>query len=122
MVMENKLVKTIIVIAGVGVAIYLYRKYKNKKPVIKKQEAPKIEMATEQDAIDFMKKLQDKGFIVKISSEQRRAFTKEYQKDITKADHTRVMEMLKKEPTKWTLEEEFFYTDKFIDNVLTLEE
>lgn len=120
--MENKLVKTIIVIAGVGVAIYLYRKYKNKKPVIKKQEAPKIEMATEQDAIDFMKKLQDKGFIVKISSEQRRAFTKEYQKDITKADHTRVMEMLKKEPTKWTLEEEFFYTDKFIDNVLTLEE
>jgi hypothetical protein len=120
--MENKLVKTILVIAGVGVAIYLYRRYKKQKPVVKKQEAPKIEMATEQDAIDFMTKLQDKGFIVKISSEQRRAFTKEYQKDITKADHTRVMEMLKKEPSKWTLEEEFFYTDKFIDNVLTLEE
>jgi ribosomal protein L16 Arg81 hydroxylase len=119
--MERKVVNTIIIIAGIGMLIYLYKRY-NKKPVVKKQELPKIEMASEQDDITFMEKLQEKGFIVKIPTDKRKGFVSEYQKDITKADHNKVMELLKKDPSKWTLEEEFFYTDKFIDNVLTLDD
>jgi hydrogenase maturation factor HypF (carbamoyltransferase family) len=121
--MNKKLLTGLIIITGVGIVYLIYKNKQNKNIVgsVKNTTEIKIPMSTESDAIAFMEALKDKGFIVKISTEQRKSFTNEYVKDITKSDHTKVLELLKKEPNKWTLEEEFFYIDKFVDNVLTLD-
>lgn len=121
--MNKKILTGLIILTGVGIVYLVHknRQSKKAKPTAVKPTEVKIPMSTEADAIAFMEALQNKGFIVKISTEQRKSFINEYVKDITKADHTKVMELLKKEPNKWTLEEEFFYIDKFVDNVLTLD-
>lgn len=122
--MNKKILTGLIIITGVGIVYLVHKNRQNKKAkptAVKPTTEVKIPMSTESDAIAFMEALQNKGFIVKISTEQRKSFINEYVKDITKADHTKVMELLKKEPNKWTLEEEFFYIDKFVDNVLTLD-
>lgn len=96
-----------------------------KQPAKKPQVAPVKTVtgnATYNDAVDFLQALQNKGYIVRgISDEVRKDFTDEYQKDISKVNHLKVMEILKKPQDKWTLEEEFFYKDNFINNVLRLD-
>lgn len=128
--MNKKLVTTILVIAGVGLAIYMFNKSKKAKSKVAPAPKPEVapapkqpEMATEKDALEFMEALKKKGFMVRaLTTEFRKAFINEYKKDITKDEHLKVIEMLKKEPTEWTLEEEFFYKDVFQNGVLTFDE
>jgi hypothetical protein len=120
--MDKKIVTGLIVVAGVGILYFLYRRnQQSKKVTAPTPKSTPIPMASDTDAIAFMEILKDKGFIVRIGTEERKAFITEYKKDVSKADHTKVMELLKKDPSKWSLEEEFFYQDKFVDNVLTLD-
>jgi hypothetical protein len=74
------------------------------------------------EAVEFLDALLKKGYMIRgVSDEVRKDFINEYQKDISKADHVKVMAILKKPEDKWTLEEEFFYKDTFLNNVLQLD-
>lgn len=124
------------ILIGVGiVALILFFYMRNKKTSqamatakepAKQPKTPQNKnvtgMATSSDAIEFLDALLKKGYMVRrVSDEVRKEFVAEYQKDISKANHLKVMEILKKPEDKWTLEEEFFYKDNFINNVLQLD-
>jgi hypothetical protein len=121
------------------VVIYLYRRNKKANEEKAKQEKARLDaqklssgtpkqdevvsgMSSYNDAVDFLTALQKQGYIVRVNDDLRKAFIKEYQNDISKADHLKVMKILAKPETQWTLEEEFFYKDNFINNVLKLEQ
>lgn len=129
---RNILIGAVVVIG----LIYLYNRNKKKaeqKQAEQRAKAPSTGtpkqgevvsgMASYNDAVLFLSALQNKGYLVKIvDDETRKDFIREYQNDISKADHLKVMEILKKPESKWTLEEEYFYKDNFINNVLRLDQ
>jgi hypothetical protein len=95
------------------------------KPITTPQKAETKQLvgnANYSDAVEFLEALLNKGYMVRrVSDDVRKDFINEYQKDISKADHVKVMAILKKPEDKWTLEEEFFYKDTFLNNVLQLD-
>lgn len=129
--------RNILIGAGVLlVVIYLYRRNKKANEEKARLEAQKKAtstgtpkqgevvsgMSSYNDAVEFLTALQKQGYVVKVNDDLRKAFIKEYQNDISKADHVKVMRILAKPENTWTLEEEFFYKDNFINNVLKLEQ
>ena len=122
-----------ILIAGgiIGlILIFYYRSRRTSQAMATKQTTkqpikatqPLVGNASYSDAVEFLEALLKKGYMVRRASDEvRKDFINEYQKDISKADHVKVMSILKKPENTWTLEEEFFYKDTFLNNVLQLD-
>jgi glycine cleavage system H lipoate-binding protein len=129
------------ILIGAGVLLVIIYVYRRNKKANEEKEKARLEaqkkaistgtpkqgevvsgMSSYNDAVEFLTALQKQGYVVKVNDDLRKAFIKEYQDDISKADHVKVMRILAKPENTWTLEEEFFYKDNFINNVLKLEQ
>jgi hypothetical protein len=124
--MKNKNILIGLAVAtGVVLAIVIHRRNKSLKDKSQKPQKQEVVnevkeevMTTEKDAISFMEKMRELGFFVRLSPDKRKAFTKEYVKEVSKSEHDKVMGLLSKPRGQWTMEEVFFYEDNFLNTLL----